>query len=32
MLEVIDKFLPEVKIYFEDGLLEIEGMNFLGRQ
>lgn len=29
MLYVIEKFLPEAKIHFEDGVLSIQGQNFL---
>lgn len=29
MLYVIEKFLPEAKIHFEDGILSIQGVNYL---
>ena len=32
MFEVLDKFIPEAKIHFEDGILEIQGINYLGRK
>ena len=32
MLYVIDKFMPEVKLHFEDGILEVEGSNYLAKK
>jgi RNA 3'-terminal phosphate cyclase (ATP) len=31
MIYVIDKFLPEAKIHFQDGILEIDGINYFGK-